>query len=301
MLSALEYVDWSQIDFSQACRLFHGRGHAYENLSHLCIDWLSPIVLITLYQAETDSSVTALAQALADKIPLAQSVQVQYRYEKNAPIEVVLGEDLPETVVNEAGLDYQITLGRAQNTGLFLDMRLGRQWVRQHAQDASVLNLFSYTCAFSVAATAGGAKQVLNVDMSRASLTMGRHNHRINGQQTDNVYFQAVDIFKSFGRLKKYGPYDLLVCDPPTFQKGSVDIKRDYKKIIRRLPAFMKPNSWVMLCLNAPDLDEAFLHQTVADECPDCVYVESLSAPAVFVESMAGRGLKIALYRYQPR
>ena len=300
MFDLIDFTNLPNDAFSEAIRLFHGRGHAYQGYEHISIDWLSPVVLITLYKEETPEFLNQLAQKLFDAIEPCTSVQVQYRYLTKAPVELLFGEAVTETVVVENGLKFHISLGRAQNTGLFLDMRNGRHWVQQHAENANVLNLFSYTCAFSVAAMAGKARGVLNVDMSRASLTSGRENHRLNEQDVSKVNFQAVDIFKSFGRIKKYGPYDLLVCDPPSFQKGSVDIKRDYKKIIRRIPEFMNADSWLMLCLNSPDLDEQFLKQTVIDECPGCEYIESIDTPDVFVEAMQGKGLKVLIYRYQP-
>lgn len=283
---------------NQAQRLFHGRGHAYQGYEHVLIDWLAPVVLITLYKPVETDDLQQLAQNLFSSITDCRSVQVQYRYQHHAPFELLQGEEHSETVVEENGIKYLITLGRAQNTGLFLDMKNGRQWVHEHSHDAKVLNLFSYTCAFSVAALAGGARQVFNIDMSRVSLTTGRDNHRLNEQDTNKVKFEAIDIFKSFGRIKKHGPYDLLICDPPSFQKGSVDIKRDYKKIIRRIPDFMKPGSLLMLCLNSPDLDTDFLKQTVIDECPDCHYLSEITAPEVFIEAMVGKGLKVLIYKY---
>lgn len=282
----------------QAQRLFHGRGHAYQDYEHISIDWLNPVVLITLYKAVDNDDLQQLAQHLFSSISDCRSVQVQYRYLPKAPFELLKGEECLETVVDENGLKYHITLGRAQNTGLFLDMKNGSHWVQAHSYDAKVLNLFSYTCAFSVAAVAGGAKHVFNIDMSRPSLTTGRDNHRLNDQDTSKVKFDAIDIFKSFGRIKKNGPYDMLICDPPSFQKGSVDIKRDYKKIIRRIPEFMKPGGLLMLCLNSPDLDTDFLKQTVHDECPDCHYVNEITAPDVFLDAMEGKGLKVLIYKY---
>ena len=98
-----------------------------------------------------------------------------------------------------------------------------------------------------------------------------------------------MDILKSFSRIRKHGPYDLLICDPPSLQKGSVDIERDYRKIVRRVPRFMVPGGQLLLCLNSPDLGEEFLLETVAAECPDCRFLERLPAPEVFREAMAGR------------
>ncbi len=177
-------------------------------------------------------------------------------------------------------------------------MRAGRQWVREWAGGKSVLNLFAYTCGFSVAALAGGAHRVVNFDMSRAALTQGRENHRLNGQDTDRVTFQAMDIFRSFSRLRKYGPYELLICDPPTRQQGSVDIARDYAKILRRIPELVRPGGELLLCLNAPQLDAEFLCAQMRQSCPSCQYIQRLPNPASFPEAEAGKGLKVLQFHY---
>ena len=298
----IEYI--SATDFTDAQRLFHGRGHAYPELSHVNVDWFSPVVLITLYQEVDQSWLENQAKALKSLIPSCESVQVQRRYEKLAPTETLLGEHISQTKASEQGLDFTIEFGKAQNSGLFLDMANGRAWVREHAKNKNVLNLFAYTCAFSLAATAGGAEQVVNIDLSKASLSKGRENHRLNNlakKEGKRVVFEGVDIFKSNSRIKKYGPYDLLICDPPSFQKGSVNIERDYAKIIRRIPQWMKDGAKLMLCLNSPDLNEAFLKAEVERECPDCSFDYRVENPDVFKEAHQGKGLKVLIFTYQPK
>ncbi len=299
--SLLEAIDFEprQLEGEEQCRrLFHGRGHAWPGYEHITIDWLPPVALITLYREEERSLLEPLAQALYQQLPGCRSVQLQYRCRHKAPVELLLGEEVTELVVDEAGLKYGLRLGATQNSGLFLDMANGRDWVRRHAQGKRVLNLFAYTCAFSVAARAGGARRVVNFDLSKAALNRGRENHRLNGQALQGVVFQSGDIFKSFSRIRRHSPYELLICDPPSLQKGSVDIARDYKKIIRRIPEIMSPGSEVMLCLNSPHLDEEFLLDTVAAECPDCRFVERLPNPEVFREAVPGKGLKVMLFKY---
>ncbi len=296
----IEFIDFSEPteDSQKCCRLFHGRGHAYDGLEHISIDWWPPVVLITLYREVDECWLKKLAHDLSEKIPYAKSIQVQYRCRRYAPFEILLGDDIKQTIVEENTLKFNIQLGMAQNTGLFLDMRIGREWVYEHAKNKNVLNLFAYTCAFSVAAVAGGANNVLNVDNNKSVLNRGRENHRLNQQDLSRVKFEGVDIFKSFSRIKKHGPYDLMICDPPSFQKGSVNIKRDYKKIIRRLPQFMKPKSQLILCLNAPELDESFLHELMEEECSNSQYLGAIDAPAVFKEAMPGKGLKVLVFQY---
>lgn len=298
----IEHIQHNLInsDLSQCQRLFHGRGHFYEGLSHVNVDWLSPVLLITLYQAvDADWSSKVVAE-LIEKIPACRSVQVQHRYKKYAPIDVVWGENIEHLVVEESGLKFNIQLGKSQNSGLFLDMANGRNWLFEHVKNKNVLNLFSYTCAFSVAAIAGGASKVVNIDMAKASLAKGRENHKLNQQDLSKVKFEGVDIFKSYGRLKKHGPYDVLICDPPSFQKGSVDIERDYKKIIKRLPQLVAVGADVILCLNSPGLDEEFLLSEVERECSECIFQGKIENPPVFKEAIAGRGLKVLHFKYLP-
>ncbi len=297
----IEYI--TATDFTDAQRLFHGRGHAYPGLAHVNVDWLSPVILITLYQEVDSDWLIEQAKVLKALINECRSVQVQYRYEKFAPSQVLIGDEVTQTIVCEKGLKYHIEFGKAQNSGLFLDMRNGREWLRENAQDKNVLNLFAYTCAFSVSAIAGGATKAVNIDLSKASLSKGRENHQLNHlakRDGKQVIFEGVDIFKSNSRIKKYGPYDILVCDPPSFQKGSVNIARDYAKIIRRIPQWMNAGASLMLCLNSPDLDEDFLMAEVARECPDCHLEQRLENPKVFKEAHRGKGLKVLIYTYQP-
>ena len=298
MNSLFQHISFD--DLSQCQRLFHGRGHAYAGFEHINIDWLPPVALVTLYKEHDQQQLRALADWLMTQLPSCKSVQVQHRWQSMAPVELLIGESINDTIVDEHGLKFHISLGKAQNSGLFLDMRNGRNWVRQHADNANVLNLFSYTCAFSVAAIAGGASQVVNVDLSKASLAKGRDNHRLNQQDTSKVVFQGVDIFKSYSRLKKFAPYQLLIADPPSFQKGSVNIQRDYGKIIKRIPQLLEANGYALLCLNSPDLDEAFLLNEVASHCPELQFFEKLANPAVFIEAQQGKGLKVMLFQYLP-
>jgi len=300
-LAMIEHIN--AINFTDCQRLFHGRGHAYENLSHVNVDWLSPVVLITLYQAVDEEWLLTQAQALQVLTSECRSVQVQRRYEKFAPTQVLLGETIDNAVVTENGLSYHIELGKAQNSGLFLDMANGRSWVHQYAKGKNVLNLFAYTCAFSVAAIAGGASKVVNIDLSKSSLSKGRENHQLNKlskKEGKQIVFEGVDIFKSNSRIKKYGKYDLLICDPPSFQKGSVNIERDYAKIIRKIPQWMNTGAQLLLCLNSPDLDEQFLKDEIARECPECVFERRIINPAVFKEAHTGKGLKVLVFSYLP-
>lgn len=279
-----------------AQRLFHGRGHAYDGLHHITIDWLPPVALITLFSPEQPSIIDQLADYLFNHLPSCTSVQLQYRYERSGSIDVIKGLSIQQLVIQQDGLKFAINLGKSRNTGLFLDMQNGRRWVKAQCQHKRVLNLFSYTCGFSIAAIAGDAASVLNVDMSSAALNVGRDNHRLNQQATDTVRFEKLNIFKSFGRLKKRGPFDFLICDPPTFQKGSIDVVKDYPKILRRLDEFMAFDSTLLLCLNAPTLGRDFLIEHMQNLAPHYQFKQDIKPPDVYVDA-ENKGLKIVCFK----
>lgn len=280
----------------QAQRLFHGRGHAYEDLNHISIDWLPPVLLITLFAPEPHSAIEKLSDSLLSLFPDCKSVQLQHRYQLSGPIDIIHGEQIQQFSIQENNLHFNISLGQTQNTGLFLDMNNGRQWVQTNSDNKRVLNLFAYTCGFSVAAIAGNATSVLNIDMNSRALSMGRENHRLNQQSLAQVSFEKIDIFKSFSRIKKRGPFDLLICDPPTFQKGSVDISNDYPKILRRLDQFMAPDSTLLLCLNAPELSRDFLIDHMAIHASRYTLREEIKPPKVYADA-EGKGLKVLCFK----
>ena len=289
------YIPRNNNERQQAQRLFHGRGHAYKGLEHVTIDCLFPVVLITLFKPEPLKAIKALSDYLVSVLPNIKSIQLQHRYKLAGPIDIIWGEKIETLNIIENNNKFKVSLGKARNTGLFLDMRNGREWVEQHSQDKHVLNLFAYTCGFSVAAIAGGASRVVNVDMSGAALSVGRENHRLNQHDLKKIRYEKVNIFKSFGRLKKRGPFDLLICDPPTFQKGSVQIDRDYPKIMRRLNEFMSPKSSLLLCLNSPDLDVDFIIRNMNLNASSYTFEKTIKPPAIYLD-IQNKGLKTLLF-----
>lgn len=218
---------------------------------------------------------------------------MQHRYQEFAPTQVVWGEENTFPVVEESNLKYQLELKKNQNMGIFLDMRYGRKWVQTHSEGKSVLNLFAYTCGFSVAAIAGGATQVVNLDMAKASLGRGRDNHRLNQHDLSKVKFLGHDIFKSWGKIKKLGLYDLIIIDPPSFQKGSFALTKDYQKILRRLPSLLTETGEVLACVNSPAVSTDFLIDGMAEEAPELKFVERLDNPPEFSDINPESGLKV--------
>lgn len=303
-MEIIENINWPDVALlpeNELQRLYYGRGFCFENNAFINIDWLSPVLLIILYKEVKSSWLQSLSERLLDKLQglnfTVKSIQVQYRCRNFAPTDLLFGEPISDFSALENGLKYQINLGRKQNYGLFLDMKKGRQWVYNNSKGKRVLNLFSYTCAFSNVAIAGDAEQVVNLDMSKAALSVGRDNHRLNNHDLSKVKYLGHDLFKSWGKIRRLGPYDLIIADPPSLQKGSVNIKRDYPKIIRRLPELLDKGGQALLCLNSPDLDFSFLEQVIIDQCPEAKIIGKVEPAKLFINREPERGLKCLLVR----
>jgi len=273
-------------------RLFHGRGGVYEEWKHLTIDSIDTILSVGLYfEEESENELVEMLKKFVSSSRY-KTLVLQRRYIKGSPSEVMIGELSEETLAIENGMKLKLNLLSNQNSFYFPDMKNGRAFVRENAKDKNVLNLFSYTCAFSVAAKLGGARSVSNIDMSKGALSVGRSNHHLNGIDTRGVSFLPYNILKSFSRIKKKGPYDLIIIDPPTFQKGSFEATKDYQKIIKKLPEIASEECLLLACLNSPELDCDFLTNLIQELAPDFKFVERLENPKEFASLDEQRSLK---------
>lgn len=286
-----------------AQRVFHGRGGRFPGCEHLALDAYPPVLLLTSFEPLADEGLAAIGAALAARwSQIATEGEplnwvYQCRQEGGRTETRLMAGAVPDPhIVIEAGTRYLVHLLRGQNHGLFLDMAEGRRWVREHvAPGAKVLNLFAYTCAFSVVALQAGAAEVVNVDMSDGALAIGRRNHALNGVAA-GAKFLPHDIFNSWGKLTRGGPYDLVICDPPSFQKGSFVATKDYARLARRLPSLLAPGGVALLCLNTPKLGLDFLQGVVAENAPGLSFVERVANPAAFEDVSEDKGLKVAMY-----
>ncbi len=278
---------------TEAERVFHGRGGLHPGCEHLSLDWYAPVWLLTAFEPLSEAQLAAVQQALARR---PEALNWVYQCRQGGRSETLcLAGSVPEPhVVAEQGARYRVHLLKGQNHGLFLDMAAGRDWLRREAQGQRVLNLFAYTCAFSVAALQGGAAEVVNVDMAGGALAIGQHNHQLNG--LGGARFLAHDLFKSWGKVKRMGPYGIVVADPPSHQKGSFVASKDYARVVRRLPELLAPGGRALLCLNAPEIPSDFVQALVAVEAPALRFVQRLANPPAFADTDAERALKVLLF-----
>lgn len=281
---------------SESRRLFHGRGHCFPGYEDLVIDWFRPVALIMLYGQRDEEWLLGLSAMLTKELPGTSAVLLQERFLPNAPSRLLWGTLPAQTDAVEEGLHYRLRLGEAQNVGFFPDMAIGRRLVRQQCSGKKVLNLFAYSCSFSVAALAGGADQVVNLDMNRSALELGRLNHRLNDLDHRRCGFLAVELFRSFSRLRKLGPFDFIICDPPAAQGKSFQAERDWPRLLRRLPELLRPGGEVLACLNGPRKAPEYFAQLFVDLLPQAQLMQNLQPENDFPEADPARGVWLLHY-----
>lgn len=167
----------------------------------------------------------------------------------------------------ENGLRYGLSFGEGYSCGLFLDQRDNRRRLltghvaadfplpEARDQNASVLNVFAYTCGFSVCAAAAGA-QVTSLDLSKKYLEWGRSNFSRNGLDPASADFIYGDAFDWMRRLSKKGRmFEVVVLDPPTFSKsneyGVFRVEKDYRELLEITLGLLRPGGVLLACTNA--------------------------------------------------
>ena len=189
--------------------------------------------------------------------------------------------------------------GVNQNAGLFLDMRPLRHWLSQNSNGKNVLNLFAYNCSLSVAALASGARRVVNVDMSKPSILWGSRNHALNDQDPRSVKSVPNNLFRSWGKIKQFGPYDTVIIDPTTRQRGSFDVEKNYGAVIKKLKSLTAAKTDVIATVNSPYLRDDFLINQFARHAPQCRFRSMMPGSDEFPDKFPERALKI--YNFSAR
>jgi 23S rRNA (cytosine1962-C5)-methyltransferase len=194
---------------TNAVRLVDGSG---DSLGGLIIDdFAGRWIIQTLDESEPTLDPTLGYRSLYWKPLLKRS---------NTVPKHLAGEPADEPFcVQESGLEFEIDFRAGYSPGLFLDQRTNRGKLRSLARGRLLLNTFSYTCAFGVAAAMGGAATV-NLDLSRNYLNWGKRNYELNRIDLSNHEFLYGDVFDWLGRFKRRGrKFDLIILDPPTFSR----------------------------------------------------------------------------------
>lgn len=280
-------------------RLYHGRGKFILNFEHLNIELFYPYLVVVFYRPfETDLLLHAIKElVLKNPDYKIKGIVVQSRFLMKSPSYILWGEVPRKDDILIDDLCYEISLLENQNFGFFLDMELGRNFVRKHARDKRILNLFSYTSSLSLIATQAGAKSVVNFDMSKSAHATAKENYKKNNISMNTVKFFSHDILKSFKKIKDNGPYDFIIIDPPSIQSNSFNLETDYKKIFNRVLESLEKDGLVMTSLNSPFKSFEFLRELGHDYKDRIFIYTEFGFPDYFNETDINFGLKVVVWK----
>jgi 23S rRNA (cytosine1962-C5)-methyltransferase len=229
---------------TDAFRLLFGEG---DQLPGVVVDVYGGIAVVVSYSSALARVVAWVAEALAQR-PEIRGVceRVTRRKERTSSLRVLSGEPPPEVaLIEEHGLRYEVDFEAGQKTGLFLDHRENRHYLRQLAAGKRVLNLFSYTGAFSVSCAAGGASQVTSVDIAAPAIEAAGRNVAHNALPAALHEGVAADVFEFLESAKASGrSWDLVIADPPSFASSRAELfgaLRAYKKLHAAALAVLAP------------------------------------------------------------
>lgn len=216
---------------TNAFRLFNDEG---DGIGGLTIDYYNGRLLISFYSkgiAQFQKPILGAIDILLEN----PTVYAKHRYaEADIESEWVHGDEQNEAfVIKENHVAYWVELNHGAMTGIFLDQREVRQAIKKSARGKNVLNLFSYTSAFSVAAAMGGAKRTVNVDLANRSIEYNQKNYDINQCSVGEIVIS--DVFQYLRTTSDH--FDYIIIDPPSFSttgKGqqTFRIQSDYPQLI---------------------------------------------------------------------
>ena len=247
-----------QDDLTTAFRLFNQEGDGFGGLT---VDLYGDYAVFSWYNSYVYQIRKAISEAFRQVFPEVLGTYEKIRF-KGLDYESahVYGQEAPDFfTVLENGVLYQVFMNDGLMTGIFLDQHEVRgSLVDGLATGKSLLNMFSYTAAFSVAAAMGGASQTTSVDLAKRSRELSQAHFQANGISTDEHRFIVMDVFEYFKYAKRKGlTYDVIVLDPPSFarnKKQTFSVAKDYHKLISQSLEILNPGGIIIASTNAANV-----------------------------------------------
>lgn len=247
-----------QDDLTTAFRLFNQEGDGFGGLT---VDLYGDYAVFSWYNSYVYQIRKVISEAFRQVFPEVLGAYEKIRF-KGLDYESahVYGQEAPDffTVLENSVL-YQVFMNDGLMTGIFLDQHEVRgSLVDGLAMGKSLLNMFSYTAAFSVAAAMGGASQTTSVDLAKRSRELSQAHFQANGISTDDHRFIVMDVFEYFKYAKRKGlTYDVIVLDPPSFarnKKQTFSVAKDYHKLISQSLEILNPEGIIIASTNAANV-----------------------------------------------
>ena len=247
-----------QDELTTAFRLFNQEGDGFGGLT---VDLYGDYAVFSWYNSYVYQIRKVISEAFRQVFPEVLGTYEKIRF-KGLDYESahVYGQEAPDFfTVLENGVLYQVFMNDGLMTGIFLDQHEVRgSLVDGLAMGKSLLNMFSYTAAFSVAAAMGGASQTTSVDLAKRSRESSQAHFQANGISTDDHRFIVMDVFEYFKYAKRKGlTYDVIVLDPPSFarnKKQTFSVAKDYHKLISQSLEILNPEGIIIASTNAANV-----------------------------------------------
>ena len=255
-----------QDELTTAFRLFNQEGDGFGGLT---VDLYGDYAVFSWYNSYVYQIRKVISEAFRQVFPEVLGAYEKIRF-KGLDYESahVYGQEAPDFfTVLENGVLYQVFMNDGLMTGIFLDQHEVRgSLVDGLAMGKSLLNMFSYTAAFSVAAAMGGASQTTSVDLAKRSRELSQAHFQANGISTGDHRFIVMDVFEYFKYAKRKGlTYDVIVLDPPSFarnKKQTFSVAKDYHKLISQSLEILNPGGIIIASTNAANVSrQKFIEQ----------------------------------------
>ncbi|HEW7255218.1 TPA: class I SAM-dependent rRNA methyltransferase [Streptococcus pneumoniae] len=247
-----------QDDLTTTYRLFNQEGDGFGGLT---VDLYGNYAVFSWYNSYVYQIRQTISEAFRQVFPEVLGAYEKIRF-KGLDYESahVYGQEAPDFfTVLENGVLYQVFMNDGLMTGIFLDQHEVRgSLVDGLTMGKSLLNMFSYTAAFSVAAAMGGASQTTSVDLAKRSRELSQAHFQANGLSTDEHRFIVMDVFEYFKYAKRKDlTYDVIVLDPPSFarnKKQTFSVAKDYHKLISQSLEILNPGGIIIASTNAANV-----------------------------------------------
>lgn len=263
------------LDHTSAYRLFNGES---DGIGGLVIDWYNDSAIFSWYSQGIYHYKAIILKAFnrcLNQEVVSIFEKKRFKTTEN-PTQWVQGKQDDYRVIVENDVKYATYLNDGLMSGIFLDQRDVRQYIKEHVKNKTLLNTFSYTAAFSVAAAKGGVKQTVSVDVAKRSIDKSQEHFKLNNIDMATHQLYVMDVFDYFKYAQKKSLlFDWVILDPPSFartKKRTFSVLQNYGELLQDAIKVTQLNGRIVVSTNASNfsktavkimIDKAFKQQGV--------------------------------------